>query len=385
MSSKVNREKRLQGGSLAIKGFLFQFDRTIQEIIQNPDEEIRFEQDEDIERQKYYIQIKEKSGSKYYPSSIRKAVEHLFDLFLEDETRTFCLYCHFQDKDKSRWKPSMADLDEVFGKKNLRHRHEKMKDFCESFVVEFSHNYEAEFKEVIGQLRTTLSLKSNDLAVMYHAVIRSYLLDLAVKHTEQRKASFSDIKSIVKDVRRRVTMDGYQYLLAKEKYEKVLYKRYFLHTRPNIDPFERLFVIECSEGGNAVDLMQLIIRIADMYFVEGKSPQPFILLRGLEAQRLRDIKRGLVDKDFMFNDGTWFDGDKVRAEKLFAKDGDAVYGKVKFMPSEEMLKSEKLRKHFDEIYEFHQREPLGVQGFEGRHIEIPVSDVSQTLRVLRGR
>jgi hypothetical protein len=375
--------KYLEGGSNAIRGFLFQFDRTILEILKNPDSNVTFEQEEDIQREKYYIQVKERSKSNYYPSAIRNAVEQLFDLFLKDETRKFCLYCHFKDKDKTNWKPRPSDLNEIFGTGNQRYEHEKIPAFCGSFVIEFSHDYEAEFKEVIQELTRAFILNSTDVAVMYHAVIRTYLLDLAVKKIKERKASFSDIKDVVKTVQRRVSMDGYKELLGKEKYEKLLHKMYFVHRRPNIDNFERLFIIECDGEGNGIEMMQLIMQIAKMYYVKEKSPQPFVLLRNLDAPQLKNIKQGLIDKGFMLNDGTWFDGDKIRTEKLFAKNTEDAYGKVKFLPSEKLLAAETFLKHFDEIYDFYGRDPLSITGFSGRHIEISVCSIAQTLKVLK--
>jgi len=375
--------KNMEGGSNAIKGFLFQFDRTILEIMKHPEQIVTFEQEEDIQREKYYIQVKERGKSKYYPSAIRNAVEKLFDLFIKDEARKFYLYCHFKDREKLRWAPSISDLNEILGKSNKRHGHEKLELFCESFVVEFSHDYETEFKEVIKKLKNSFSLSSTEVAVMYHAVVRSYLLDLSVKEAKERKTSFSDINILVKKVRMRVSMDGYQELLGKDKYEKALHKMYFTHNRPNIDNFERLFVIECEGDNNAIELMQVITQISNMYFVKGKSPQPFILLRNLGIKKLRDIKRGLIDKNFMFNDGTWFDGDKVRTDKLFERNEEAAYGKVKFLPCEEMLQEKKIRENFDEIYDFYCREQLCVNDFSGRHIEIPVCSVSQTLKILK--
>ncbi|MCX5718756.1 MAG: hypothetical protein NT055_02110 [Nitrospirae bacterium] len=375
--------KNMEGGSNAIKGFLFQFDRTILEILRHPEHTVTFEQEEDIQREKYYIQVKERGKSKYYPSAIRNAVEQLFDLFLENETRKFCLYCHFQDREKLKWAPRTNDLNEIFGKSNKRYGHEKLALFCESFIVEFSHDYETEFQEVLQKLKSAFGLSSTEVAVMYHAVVRSYLLDLSVKQAGERKASFSDIDGVMKKVRRRVSMDGYQELLGKERYEKALHRMYFKHKRPNIDNFERLFVVECEERCNPIELMQLIMQIANMYYIKGKSPQPFILFRNADPQQIRDIKRGLLDKNFMFNDGTWFDGDRVRGEKLFAKSIEDAYGKVKFLPSEKLLTSDKLRGYFDEIYDFYCREPLSINEFSGRYIETLVCSISQTLKVLK--
>jgi hypothetical protein len=100
-------------------------------------------------------------------------------------------------------------------------------------------------------------------------------------------------------------------------------------------------------------------------------------------QQLKDIKQGLVDKNFMFNDGTWFDGDKVRADKLFAKNIEDAYGKVKLFPSEILLTSERFRGHFDEIYDFYCHNPLSIGGFTGRNIEIPICSITQTLKILK--
>lgn len=58
---------REEGGSNAIKGFLFQFDKTILEVLENPNSVIRVEQSEDIEQEKYYIQVKNRESWKILP------------------------------------------------------------------------------------------------------------------------------------------------------------------------------------------------------------------------------------------------------------------------------------------------------------------------------
>ena len=130
--------KREEGGSNAIKGFLFQFDRTILEILDNPKGVIRFEQREDIERDKYHIQVKNRESSKYYPSSIRSATVQLLNLFLEDEGRDFSLYCHFKDKKPGAWRPSVDDIKTILGKSHIEYTQEKKEAFSSHLVVQFS-------------------------------------------------------------------------------------------------------------------------------------------------------------------------------------------------------------------------------------------------------
>lgn len=374
--------RREQGGSNAIKGFLFQFDKTILEILDNPGEEVRVEQKEDVEREKYYIQVKNRE-TPYYPSKIRKATIQLLDLFLEDKQSKFCLYCHFKNRPPEEWQPSVKEIKAILGQSHSNYSTKEIKAFSSHFVIQFSSNYKAGFNKVIKGLKKAFDLKSKELGVMYHAIIRSHLLDLAVKSLPQRVISFSEIKDVVENVRSRVTMDGYQRLMAADKYEKVLKKMYFVHNRANIDNFERLFVIECVGKPTPTDVMQAITTISRRYFIKGKSPQPYILFRKLDDDVIKKVKRALVDKDFFFNDGTWFDGDKCRTDKLFSDSTDKEYGDVKLLPTEDILGSPKLIGIFDEIYEFHTSDSLVISGFDGRYIGIPVSNTQQALKILK--
>lgn len=375
---------REEGGSNAIKGFLFQFDRTILEILDNRQQEIHVEKSEDIEREKYYIQVKNRESTKFYPSSIRRATIHLLDLFLEDEERKFCLYCHFKDKKPGAWRPSFDDIKAILGKSHSEYTKEKIEAFSSHLVVQFSDDYNSEFNTLIKRLKDSFSLTTKQLAIMYHAVIRSYLLDLAVKDLSERKTSYAKFKTLVKKVQLHVSMDGYQRILGADKYERLIRKQYFVHKRANIDNFERLFIIECDETINSVDVMRIVGVVSSKYFVKGKSPQPYILFKNLDADVMTKVKQGLVDKGFFFNDGTWFNGDKIRIDKLFSKKIDEAFGKVKFLPGEKLLGSTKILDHFDEIYEFYIRDSLAIRDYEGCHIEVPVCDSQQAIKILKG-
>ena len=57
--------KEKDGGYYAIKGFLYQFDVTIQEILVNAEKDVQFEQIQDINYDDYVIQIKHKETQEY--------------------------------------------------------------------------------------------------------------------------------------------------------------------------------------------------------------------------------------------------------------------------------------------------------------------------------
>jgi hypothetical protein len=84
------------GGYYAIKGFLYQFDKTLIEVVTNPQSKIAFENKQDIDYDDFVLQVKHKETQEYSHSKIRKPVEKLIGLFHCDPTKKLCLYCHFK-------------------------------------------------------------------------------------------------------------------------------------------------------------------------------------------------------------------------------------------------------------------------------------------------
>lgn len=365
--------KREEGGKHAIKGFLFQFDKTIIEILENPNKVIYFEQEEDVFYEGYYIQIKHRENSKYYPSSIRPATKELLHLFRSYPESYFCLYCYFNDKTPQSYKPTVDELKTIV---NCEVDEQLLNDFEKHFKVIFTKNYSDQFSQTLTLIKEKLCV-SKELAVIYHSVIRSHLLDLSIKEKTDRKISFRELSNHVTTAQDIVAMAGYQNILEEENYLKVIKKTYFTFKGINIDNFERLFILECDERTESVDLLRLIKRIGDKYFKVKKSPQPFIILKNLEKDKIIQIKQALIDTDYFFNDGTFFDGDKVRADKLFASSIDKYYGKVKIAPID-ILTSTNFKKHFHEMYDFYINSPTTIEGkASSKLVTIPIKNVSQ--------
>jgi hypothetical protein len=65
------------GGHDAIKGFAYQFDKTLLEIFQSPKQRLEIEGAQDLSSEHCHMQIKNRSG-KFYPSVIGKAVRKMF-------------------------------------------------------------------------------------------------------------------------------------------------------------------------------------------------------------------------------------------------------------------------------------------------------------------
>ncbi|MGA2464246.1 MAG: hypothetical protein ABSH06_07840 [Thermodesulfobacteriota bacterium] len=87
------------GGFYAIKGFLYQFDKSLIEIIENPENQFVIENIQDINCEDFVIQVKHHSAQDFAPGKIRKSINQILDLFSSNPSKRYCLYCHFKDKE----------------------------------------------------------------------------------------------------------------------------------------------------------------------------------------------------------------------------------------------------------------------------------------------
>ena len=229
------------GGYYAIKGFLYQFDKSLIEILRNPDIKVGIEKIQDIDINNYAIQVKHKETQNYSPSKIKDAVIQLIDLFKNDKSQKFCLYCYFKNKSPCLYKLNLTELDKIIGNKKDKYLPYLKKEFLNNFKINFSNNYEEQFEELINIIKKSFSLTSKDKAIIYHSIFRSKLFDISIKTKDEREISKNDLLLFIEDAEKTIFYLSYSKYLSKEKYEKIIRKDFFTFIAANIDNFERLF------------------------------------------------------------------------------------------------------------------------------------------------
>ena len=121
--------------------------------------------------------------------------------------------------------------------------------------------------------------------------------------------------------------------------------------------------------------------MGNKYFIKNNSPAPFIVIRGIPKPLLVDLKRQMVDKGIHFNDGTNFDGDRFRLEKILTKSKDIRDGRVKLV-SDEVLPTLPVVDHFDTIYQLYHTTPIEITNFNKRHYQISVNNAKQSMKII---
>jgi hypothetical protein len=368
------------GGYYAIKGFLYQFDKTLIEILSNPDVIVEIEEKQDIAYQDFVIQVKHKETQEFQNHKIKDPVKQLIEEFKTDQTQKFCLYCYFNDRKPGKWTLQLTDLDAILGEDANNYTSLLKEKFTENFYVQFSEDFETQFLTTIELLRSTFSLAEEGLAFLYHSLLRSKLLDISIKKHNDRHVSRREIEAMIHEAERTVFYTAYSNYLGKDKYERLVKKEFFTIKTPNLENFERLFYMHCNNQFTTVDLSKIVISIANKYFKVGKSPQPYLCFAGLDKPGLIDLKQDLADQGILFDDGTYFDGDRFRLEKIIEKKLENEEIKIKII-NHEYLERVLGKLKFPEVFQFYLESPIAIST-ERNHIKIQVTEPSQVLRML---
>lgn len=368
------------GGYYAIKGFLYQFDKSLIEIFNNPNYEVGIEKIEDINIQNYVIQVKHRETQKYSLSKIKKPVLQLFNLFKEDKSQRFCLHCYFKDRLPSEQKLKLTELDKILAEKKDNYLPYLKNDFISNFIISFSENYEKQFDELISRIKSEFSLSSKDKAYIYHSIFRSKLFDISIQQKADRRITRKELDSFIEETEQTIFYASYAKYLDTEKYEKLIKREFFTFKLANIDNFERLFVIHCNKDVELVDINKIVNTVSKKYFRVSKSPQPYLCFLNLSQEKMIELKRELIDQGIMFNDGTFFNGDKFRLDSIIEREIDNEDLKIKIVDYV-YLKILTERIKFKEIFQFYLDIPHNIKTYKS-HVKIQISSTNQILKIL---
>lgn len=376
----------LDGGYYAIKGFLYQFDKSIIEIIDNPTKDILLENIQDINYDDFVLQIKHKETATFSFSKIKPAVVQLLDLFNSDKSKKYILYCYFRDKSSAKWKLTNNDLNQILSGDADNYTDEIKEKFIRNFVIQFSVDYENQFKQVIKKIKSSFGHKDNNSAIITHAIIRSNLLDIVVKQKpEKRKINKSELDALIVGNHQAIFEKSYLKYISKSKYEKEIKKRYFIFKKAAIENFERLFIVEYDNSG-LTTLNKIIQSLSNKYFVfydKGglKSPPPYLCIRNINSDKLLELKKKLWNSNFRFNDGTCFNGDDFRLEQVKIHPQNKNDFKIKFV-DEESLQQVLSNLNFDETFQFNLISEFIQLDNDIRQVKISINSLQQIINII---
>ncbi|WP_145389712.1 hypothetical protein [Staphylococcus epidermidis] len=381
MSNSHSQDR--DGGYYAIKGFIYQFDITMIEVLKNKDMDIFVEFQQDLNYEDYVIQVKHKETQNFSIGKLKNAILQLFSLSLKTEKK-FKLYCHFKDKNMGTKEKVSKECLESWLEND--YSDEEKDEFLENFEIVFWSDYQSNFNKLLDLLKKEFSL-DNTTPIYYHAILHNALQKLALKNKDERNINFDILNQLVHDSTKTIFFEGHRKYLEKEKYMKLVYDKVFKFNTVYVRPYERIFIIDCKypyDSGYRDIYIDTISTIKRKYYNRNDKKAPYIMLKGLSKENINLLKQDLIDHEIQINDGTCFNGDKFREGHLLSNEN----GEIKFLYENNHDIISKLNADRRVVYYFY----LNESNFEdnsmfysrGNYHEILYDDFEDIQRIIGG-
>lgn len=343
------------GGYYAIKGFLFQFDKTLMTILQNPDTTIEVEQTQDVGVNKVYTQIKHKETQDYAPSKVKKAVKQLLSEYKLDTQSNYSLYCYFKNRQPEELTLDDKELNKILGDDAVSYSPGIKAGFLKNFTLVFANDFESQLDNLLSKIKDVFSLKDTSEALVYYALMRSKIMNLAIiKERAKRAVTLNSLRAMVGENEKVIFDLSYSKFLGNEEYLSFIKKEYFVFKGGvNIPNKERLLAIGLDATVTDAEVIEIIQKIQKRFYSRDNSPAPYIHLHDVDENRLHTIKQQLWGKKLYFADGTHFHGDKFRLEDLVESTHDIKANVIKFkLIGAQNLEDVTKSVRFDEVFAF---------------------------------
>lgn len=337
--------KLLDGGYYAIRGFNFQYDHTVQKILdqQNENEIIEIEQVEDISDSNCIIQVKYKEKSNFTNSSVKKPICKLLELFKTD-TRQSILYAYFKKQEEGEKQLTLVELNAILGDCKVGNTQYEFNEglksrFLTKFKIKFTNRYHKQFEELISKICEEFNCDEDEAQIYYcniYKYIERKVLDNPPELKQYRTCSKRELKILIEKNNELIFYKQYSNFKGKEKYYRLVKNKYF--TGLNTGDFERFFILTFNSY-NLMDIKDFIYRVKDKFYktsiikhtVRINSPAPYIFLNGITSEDLKLIKMQLQLDDIVFRDGYAFQNSSFYLPNLLERCNNQNHIQLKFI------------------------------------------------------
>lgn len=294
----------MDGGYYAIKGFEYQIDKTLLEVLttNSDDTIIRLEQIQDIDTDAYVIQVKYKEAAKLIPSVIRKPVVQLLDEFNINPSKEYILYCYFADNNGHTENVGLEFLNKILGIEKDNFSDTNKTNFLRKFKLKFSPEFQSQYESVLRNLQHLSFCNSVDEAEYYYSILVDYLRKKVISNgpanANLRQVTKIELLKHLNNGRRIVFMPAFLDFVGQQAYLKLLKSRF----RKPIKNQNTIIKYGNIEIEQSCSLSSLTLQIIDKHYTNAThdvKPLTFII----PDEKIDSVKKHLISNDCLFNDG----------------------------------------------------------------------------------
>ena len=339
-----------------IKGYFYQFDKSILEILEQSNETdmvtIEGIEDIDIENsdERNFIQCKYYEKTDFDNSIIRKPIQLMFRHYLENRTEpkdknfTYRLYGYYNKGHEKLLELTTENLKIYFldfskygvidesGNSNYQIKNKKgevifeetvedddIEDFKNHLFIDIkADSYENQIEKIKSKIQNDLSdYSEEDIELIYFNALK-IIKDLACEHNiEKRQISKKEFWD-------RIKTKNYYFerwmseLLEWKNYKKIIHKKYFPRVS-NLSPAHRFFLLDC-QGESVNNVKNVISEISRKYSRLIHQFSPYVYLYNtLNVDFVTELKEKLYEDGCFFKDGFPFKNSKFRFQEMLIK------------------------------------------------------------------
>jgi hypothetical protein len=302
------KKNQTDGGYYAIKGFAFQIDKSILEIL-NADEtsSISIEEIQDLSSDGFVMQIKYKETANFIPSKIKEPILQLLKEFQNSKNRNYYLYAHFNKLDDYKNftendKINIDNLNQILGNRKDDFETKDKESFISKFFLDFAPDFQTQFLEVIQKLKNKFNLNNDDEAIFYYSIICHFLQNLIVSNKEKkdRECTQKTLLEYVNKNKKIIFTSAFKDYKGESDFIKFV-KDNFVKALKHQENY--IFFGDNIPIDSSYTLEKLIIDIVQRHYksaIHDIKPLNFIISND---EKLRSIKKELISNKILFNDG----------------------------------------------------------------------------------
>lgn len=304
MSLKNKKITGLDGGYYAIKGFEFQIDKTLLEVLTTSNDQsvVRLEQIQDIDTDDYVMQVKYKEATKLTPSVLRKPIIQLIEEYRSHPNKDYILYCYFFDNNGHTENVDSELLDRILGVEKDNFSDTLRNNFLARFKLRFSPKFQQQYESVLHNLQNLSFCSSVDESQYYYSILVDFLRKKVINNSpdniSSRQITKEELLSHLNNGRRIVFMPAYKEFIGQLAYLKLLKSR-FLKPRKNQNTILKFGDVEVEDSYTLGALTYEIVE--NHYYKATHDVKPLTFI--IPDDKIREVKKYFISQDCPFNDG----------------------------------------------------------------------------------
>lgn len=357
-----------------IKGFIYQFNKTILEILDSPTATIHVEGIvEDVDKYEAdnsitAIQCKyHESSEKFILSLIYKPIILMIKTFLirPHDNISFVLFIHIPNEEERDQRLSIEELDQVLNTQAQKLRSiidalnldnfDKQK-FIDHLIIRFGKSIEKLEEEIKSKIESLDRFKVFDVeGLIYPNLIAEIQRISTIRNNDARKITKEELFKFI-EIQSKAVINKWT-LMTRSRNTLLKKLRNDFRTEMNPNSLSRCFIFKGFNGGE-VDRVARFINSYVGKYLKKPSHKPASFVFDIEVEKFQELVRLLYDQNIELNDGMvggiWKDNKFYKDCKIRRKPRNEINADFHIRAQTEKQEGFVIRDDF-----FHQKKTFG--------------------------